>query len=136
MSLVHLGSPLAQESPATLSPRPASTTKPSGVASSALPSDPRLQTFHSFLWAAPVWDASWILWFHWVRVTSREATWVLAAAQTDRFRALWLGARPCCGQGFVLFIIGFIWPQKGQRERVSKLGRVCARVHECVNLSL
>ena len=97
---------------------------------------PGFRLFTAVSGAVPVWDASWILWFHWMGVASREATWVSAAAQAGRLGALWLGTRPCCGQAFVLFIISFIWPQKGQRERISKLGRVCAWVHECVNLSL
>ena len=136
MSLAYLGCPLAWESPAILSPGPASITKPSGVISSALPLIPGFRLFTAVSGAVPVWDASWILWFHWMGVASREATWVSAAAQAGRLGALWLGTRPCCGQAFVLFIISFIWPQKGQRERISKLGRVCAWVHECVNLSL
>lgn len=109
------------------SSRSAPTMKPGGVTSSALPSEPWLQACHGYrlgqrLCGMLPGSCGFTGWEPPAR-QPHESRVSAAARQADTDSFGW-GPSPVVAK-VSDFSYKLIWPQKVQRERLSKLGRVC-----------
>lgn len=127
--------PLAWLGPAALSPRPASTVKPSGVAPSALPPDPCCRLFTAVACGSASVECLLDL---------------VVSGGGDPQQGNHVGFSGCPGRQTQRALAGdqaLLWPRfwtfhiclyglRKVKGKGSQLGGVCARVHERVNPSL